>query len=91
MKRHTITIIELVIVLCVIFVAVRVWTYKKPEGEVTPIYFPFFMVKNDLFFGKKKSIRILYQIRFSMKIERNICPVSPEIPTNVISPVIIVR
>jgi len=52
---------------------------------------PFFMVKNDLFFGKKKSIRILYQIRFSMKIERNICPVSPEIPTNVISPVIIVR
>ncbi|MEQ8168232.1 MAG: hypothetical protein ABRQ38_05000 [Candidatus Eremiobacterota bacterium] len=33
MKRNTITIIELVIVLCVIVVAVRVWSYRKPENK----------------------------------------------------------
>ncbi|MEQ8191482.1 MAG: redoxin family protein [Candidatus Eremiobacterota bacterium] len=33
MKRNTITIIELVIVICVIVVAVRVLTYKKPKNK----------------------------------------------------------
>ena len=40
MKRNTITIIELVIVLCVIVVAVRGWTYKKPEAKLTPTPIP---------------------------------------------------
>ncbi len=41
MKRNTITAIELVIVLCVIVVAVRVWTSKNPEVKTlspTPTY-----------------------------------------------------
>ena len=40
MKRNTITIIELVIVICVIVVSVRIWTYKKPDSKPTPIPTP---------------------------------------------------
>lgn len=43
MRRNTITLIELVIVLCVVVVAVRVWTYKKPEAKIsTPVTKPTF-------------------------------------------------
>ncbi len=41
MRRNTITIIELVIVLCVIVVSVMAWTYKKPEAKIsTPVPAP---------------------------------------------------
>lgn len=36
MKRNTITIIELIIVICVIVVAVRVWTYKNTHNKTFP-------------------------------------------------------
>lgn len=38
MKRNPITIIELIIILCVIVVAVGIWTYKKPENK--SVYIP---------------------------------------------------
>jgi predicted RNA-binding Zn-ribbon protein involved in translation (DUF1610 family) len=37
MRRNTITIIELIIILCVIVVAVRVWNYKFHKAVYTPI------------------------------------------------------
>ena len=33
MKRNTITVIGLIVVICVIVLAVRWWTYKKPESK----------------------------------------------------------
>jgi len=45
MKRNTITIIELIIILCVIVVAVRVWGYRKPDSKIicnpTPTFTPY--------------------------------------------------
>ena len=35
MKRNTITIIELVIVLCVVVIVIKVWTYKKPPKQIS--------------------------------------------------------
>jgi len=35
MKKNTITIIEVIIILCVVVVAVRWWGYKKPDSKVS--------------------------------------------------------
>jgi len=42
MRRNTITFIELIIILCVIVAAVRVWNYKKPENKILPTPTPIF-------------------------------------------------
>lgn len=65
MKRNTITVIELVIVICVIVVSVRVWTYKKPEAKIstpvpTPKATPTMRSLEDHFYDKQMSIVMNY-------------------------------
>ncbi len=65
MGRNTITIIELVIVLCVIVVTVRVCTYKKPEAKIsttvpTPKATPTMRPWEEHFYDKQMSIVMQY-------------------------------
>ena len=47
MRRNTVTLIELVIVLCVVVVAVRVWNYKKTEAKIsTPVPTPTYNISS---------------------------------------------